>query len=115
MNAAGNSGWVSLPLAQWQDTQAGGHLRTQLVRKTRLALAPAQNHWWHTTLYVTSRGLGTSAMPYGDESVEIDFDFIDHALIIRMSNGAVHSLPLRAQSIAEFFEEYQAALASLGI
>jgi hypothetical protein len=32
---------------------------------------------------------------------EIDFDFIDHALLIRVSDGT-ERLPLQAQSVANF-------------
>jgi hypothetical protein len=107
--------WLPLPLEGWRDTQAGLQLRTQIVGKTRLALAPMQNHWWHTTLYVTARGLGTSPMPYGARNLEIDFDFIDHVLLFRSSDGAVRTLALRPQSIAEFFRDYMAVLQSLEI
>jgi len=59
------SGWPALPLVEWEDTQSTLHRWLQIVGKTRLALAPPINHWWHVTLYLTSRGLTTSAMPYG--------------------------------------------------
>ena len=115
MRPALHADWLPLPLDQWQDTQAGLQLRAQIVGKTRLALAPMQNHWWHTALYVTARGLGTSPMPYGPRTLEIDFDFIDHVLLFRTSDGTVRKLPLRPQTIAEFFGEYLAALRSLDI
>lgn len=106
---------TGLPLREWQDTQVGLHLRTQIVGKTRLALAPMQNHWWQVALYVTARGLGTSPMPYDHGSLEIDFDFLDHALVFRTSAGAVESLPLRPQPIAEFFRDYKAMLRTLDV
>ncbi|MBI4502587.1 MAG: hypothetical protein HY700_15685 [Gemmatimonadetes bacterium] len=115
MNQALRAAWLPLPLHEWQETQAGLQLRTQMVGKTRLALAPMQNHWWQTALYVTARGLGTSPMPYGSREVEIDFDFIDHVLLFRTSDGAVRTLPLRPQSVAEFFRDYMTVLRSLGI
>lgn len=104
-----------LMLREWQDTQAGLQLRTQIVGKTRLALAPSQNHWWHVTLYVTARGLTTSVMEHAGIGVEIEFDFIADELIARRSDGAVRSLPLRAQSIAEFYRDYVAMLRALDI
>ena len=107
--------WLPLPLREWQETQVGLHLRTQIVGKTRLALAPMQNHWWQVALYVTARGLGTSPMPYDGGSVEIDFDFLDHALVFRTSAGAVESLPLRPQPVAEFFRDYTAMLRTLDV
>ena len=108
-------GWQPLDLHEWQETQAALQLRTQIVGKTRLVLEPPQNHWWHATLYVTARGLSTSPMPVGANALEIEFDFIAHELIVRRSDGAVRALPLRAQSIAEFYEEYLELLRSLDV
>lgn len=110
-----SSDWWPAGQHDWQDTQTGLQLRTQIIGKTRLALAPMQNHWWHTTLYVTARGMSTSAMPAGERTLEIDLDFIDHTLTMRTSDGLTRSLPLHAQPIAEFFSEYMGLLESLGI
>jgi len=88
---------------------------TQIVGKTRLALSPLQAHWWNVPLYVSARGLNTSAMPYLDEFLEIEFDFVTHDLRFRLSSGAMLSTPLRAQSVAEFYTEYQRSLAALGV
>jgi len=115
MTAAPEATWPDLPLAQWQDTYATLHMWTQIVGKTRLALAPMQNHWWQIALYVTPRGLTTSAMPYGERSVAADFDFLDHALWLRTSDGATRTLPLMARSVADFYAEYMAALRAFGI
>lgn len=115
MTRATRADWLPLPLGEWQETFASLQLRTQLVGKTRLALAPMQNHWWQTALYVTPRGMGTSAMPYGGRSVEVELDLIDHVLVLRTSEGVVRSLPLRPQPIAEFFREYTGLLHDAGI
>ncbi len=88
---------------------------TQIVGKTRLALAPLQAHWWNVPLYVSARGLSTSAMPYGDELLEIEFDFASHHLRFRLSSGAMISMPLRAQSVAQFYREYMKCLEALGV
>ena len=107
--------WPTLPLAPWQDTLATLHMWTQIVGKTRLALAPMTNHWWQVTLYVTARGLSTSPMPYQDRSFEVDFDFIDHLLSVRTSGGDTRTLPLIPRPVAEFHREYFALLRSLGL
>lgn len=107
--------WPALPLAEWQETQATLHLWTQIVGKTRLALAPMQNHWWQVPLYLTSRGLGTSPMPYRDRMLELDFDFIDHLLVARTSDGAAEALPLTPQPVADFFSAYRAMLRTLDV
>jgi uncharacterized protein DUF5996 len=86
----------------------------QMVGKTRLALAPPLNHWWHVTLYLTARGLTTSPMPYGVRSFEVDLDFIDHNLLIRTNEGATRALALVPRTVADFYREYTGMLDSLG-
>ncbi len=117
MTAATNvaTAWPALPLAEWQATYATLHLWTQIVGKTRLRLAPAQNHWWHCTLYVTSRGLGTSPIPYHDRTFEIEFDFVDHRLVVRTTDGDTRALPLVPRTVADFHREYLELLRSLDI
>jgi hypothetical protein len=107
--------WPSLPLAEWRDTHATLHMWMQIVGKTRLALAPRQNHWWHVPLYLTSRGLTTTPIPYGAGAFEVEFDFIDHRLIVETSGGDRRDVPLRAQAVADFYQEYVGLLAALGI
>jgi hypothetical protein len=107
--------WPSLPLNEWRDTYDTLHMWMQVIGKIRLALAPNTNHWWHTTFYVTSRGLTTSPIPHGTSTFQIDFDFIDHLLRIETSNGNEASLTLAPCSVAEFYRETMTALQSLGI
>jgi hypothetical protein len=107
--------WPSLPLEEWQDTCATLHLWTQIVGKIRLAQTPWVNHSWHVPLYLTVRGLTTSPMPHGLRTFAIDFDFIDHQLLIQASDGAKRALPLRAQSVADFYAELFAALREWGL
>src|SRR5690349_12458519 len=107
--------WPALPLAEWSDTYATLHMWTQIVGKTRLALAPMENHWWQVALYITPRGLTTSAMPFGTRTLAVDFDFLDHQLYLRTSEGATRSIPLVAQSVADFYAAYRAALGALEV
>jgi hypothetical protein len=107
--------WPELRWDAWKDTAATLHMWTQIVGKTRLELAPLQNHWWNVPLYLSARGLTTSAMPYRGEMLEIEFDFVSHDLRFRMSTGAILSMPLRPQSVASFYAEYQRCLATLGV
>ena len=107
--------WPALPLAQWKDTYGTLHMWTQIVGKIRLALAPLVNHWWNVTLYITPRGLTTSAMPYNDRLIRIDFDFIDHMVLIQTTDGSTKSISLRPRSVAEFYQEMMAAIGSLGM
>jgi hypothetical protein len=109
------SPWPELKWADWSDTAETLHMWTQIVGKTRLALSPLQAHWWNVPLYVSARGLSTSAMPYGQEVLEIEFDFLSHNLVFRLSDGAIHGTPLRAQSVAEFYSDYRRSLDTLGI
>ena len=114
MTAPGNAAWPALPLASWQETYATLHMWLQIVGKTRLALAPMRNHWWQVTLYVTPRGLTTSAMPFGERALSVELDFIAHRLTLRSSDGSERVLPLAEQSVADFYAGYMAALQSMG-
>jgi hypothetical protein len=107
--------WPELKWTQWSETADTLHMWTQIIGKTRLALSPLQAHWWNVPLYVSARGLSTAAMPYGAEMLEIEFDFVSHDLRFRLSTGATISTPLRAQTVAEFYAEYQRSLAALGV
>jgi len=110
-----NNPWPVLILEEWQDTLATLHMWTQIVGKIRMEQTPLINHWWNVTLYVSARGLATSAMPYQDRIFEIEFDFIDHQLRIECSDGASKILPLRPQSVEDFYRELMSGLGDLGI
>jgi hypothetical protein len=107
--------WPALPLSAWADTCATLHMWTQIVGKVRLALSPRVNHWWEVPLYVSSRGLTTSPIPYRGAIFEIQFDFIDHRLDVTTSSGATKSMRLEPRSVADFHSEFFALLRSLGI
>jgi hypothetical protein len=107
--------WPELPLDSWRDTYATLHMWTQIVGKTRLALAPMQNHWWQVALYLTERGLTTSPIPSGSRTFAVDFDFLEHNLSARTSDGMARTLPLRPRSVADFYADYMALLGSLGL
>src|ERR1700757_2676920 len=112
MSEAGEpSKWPALPWEAWSSTADTLHMWTQIVGKTRLGLTPLQNHWWNVPLYVTARGLGTSAMAYGDDVLDIEFDFLIHGLRFRLGSGKEHILPLQAQTVADFYKEYLECLA----
>src|SRR5687768_12027801 len=107
--------WPKLPLAAWRDTCATLHLWTQVVGKVRLALTPWLNHSWHVTLYVSARGLTTGPVPLGSRELQIDFDFIDHVLWLRVSDGSFHQVMLRPVPVAEFYADVMLALRELGV
>src|SRR6266436_1039203 len=106
--------WPALPLSSWKDTCATLHMWTQMVGKVRLALTPLVNHWWNVPLYVSSRGLTTSQMPYRDRALELRFDFIDHQLVLQSSDGVHKTLPLAPRSVADFYQQFMAMLRSAG-
>ena len=107
--------WPGLSLEEWKDTYATLHMWTQVIGKIRFAQTPWVNHSWHVTLYVTSRGLTTSPIPYGEKTFEIDFDFIEHRLVIETSGGDVRSIELRPRSVADFYGEVMSTLRGLGL
>jgi hypothetical protein len=109
------TGWPGLPLASWSATASTLHMWTQIVGKIRLALSPHVNHWWEVPLYVGARGLSTSPIPYRDRLFEIEFDFLDHNLAIRESEGATKFVPLYPRSVADFYRELMAVLRAVDI
>jgi hypothetical protein len=107
--------WPALPFDAWQDTYATLHLWTQIAGKIRMTLSPKVNHWWHSALYVNSRGLTTSPVPYGNGAFEIQFDFLDHRLEIITAAGRRTAVALAPQPVAEFYTRLMSALGSLGV
>jgi hypothetical protein len=109
-----NEGWPALPLDEWSDTYATLHMYTQIVGKVRMALTPTMNEWWNVALYVTSRGLTTSPIPYGNRTFQMDFDFHDHLLLMLTSTGDVRRIPL-GSSVRGFYREVMSTLRALDI
>jgi hypothetical protein len=107
--------WPAVPVADWESTRDTVHLWTQVVGKVRMAHAPLLNHWWNVTLYVTSRGLATSLIPYGSRGFQIDFDFKDHRLEVTTTDGLERSIALVPMSVADFYAEVMARLDELGL
>ena len=117
-NAESNNGfdaWPSLPYEEWRETLATLHMWTQVVGKVRLAQAPHVNHWWQVPLYVTPSGLTTSPVPYGQRTFQIDFDLIDHRLIIETSDGDVRAFELAPRTVADFYREFTSDMRDLGL
>ena len=110
-----HSVWPELAYSGWRDTVATIQLWTQIVGKIRLSLTPWVNHSWQVPLYVTARGLGTSAIPIGSEILEIEFDFIAQQLLVRTSAGDERSLALEPQTVAAFYSRVVDLLRSVGV
>jgi len=107
--------WPALPYDAWQDTYATLHMWTQVIGKVVLAQAPPLNHSWSVALQVTPSGLSTRTLPHGHRTFNIQFDFIEHQLLIRTSDGARRTLALRAQTVADFYREVMATLDGMGL
>jgi hypothetical protein len=107
--------WPALPLDAWSETCATLHMWLQIVGKIRLTESAPINHGWHSTFYVTSRGLTTSPIPHGPRTFQIDFDFIDHALDIIVSDGKAGRIALEPQTVATFYRRVMEGLRALGI
>lgn len=107
--------WPILPSSEWTDTLETLHLWCQIVGKVRMELSPWLNHSWSVPLYVTTRGLTTSPIPYGGLTFEIGFDFVDGSLPIRLSDGRTRSLVLEPKSVARFYRELLDTLKEMGI
>ena len=111
----GDEAWPALPLEAWRETYATLHMWTQVVGKIRLAQTPVVNHWWNVPLYVSARGLTTSAMPHGERTFEIEFDFVGHELLFRASDGVAESLPLAPRAVADFYAEVMGTLRGMNL
>lgn len=105
--------WPSLSFHSWQPTYETLHMWFQIVGKIRLVQSPWINHSWHTTFYLSSRGMTTSPIPVRSGSFQIDFDFIDHTLTISKSDGQIKALPLQEESVADFYARLFEALAAM--
>ncbi len=104
-----------LPYEEWRPTKETLHLWCQIVGKIRMATHPRLNHWWHVTLYVSPRGLTTGTIPYGGASFDLEFDFFDHQLMLRRSDGDIRRIPLPGLSVARFYQAVVENLAQSGI
>lgn len=113
--AINQDGWPVLALEEWLPTYETLHRWTQIVGKTRLGLAPFENHWWHCTLYVTARGLTTSPMPTRAGVVDVELDFLNDEIVARGSWGPLETIRLESKSVASFYEEWKALLGRLGV
>src|SRR5574339_92094 len=107
--------WPRLTYGEWKNNYETLHRWLQIAGKVRLVQSPWVNHQWHSTLYVTSRGLTTSPIPHGARTFQIDFDFIDHVLLVTVSDGSTARLRLEAKTVAAFYAELMDALHGLGL
>ncbi|HET6585381.1 MAG TPA: DUF5996 family protein [Nannocystaceae bacterium] len=98
-----HSDWPALALADWEDTYLTLHRWTQIVGKLRMRNAAWLNHWWHTTLVVTPRGLATTTTPCNGRELGITFDFCSHELVVQSSDKRTETLALAPMSVAEFY------------
>ena len=107
--------WPPLPYEEWKDTYATLHMWTQIVGKIALASAPALNHSWAIALRVTPRGLATRRLFHGDRTFAMEFDFIDHQLVIRASDGSDRTVRLEPRTVADFYQNVMAVLREMGL
>jgi uncharacterized protein DUF5996 len=112
---ASNEVWPALPYDAWKDTYATLHMWTQVVGKVALALSPPLNHSWGIAFQITSRGLMTRTLPHGARTFTIEFDFLSHRLVVRVSDGTMRTLALAPQTVADFYRAVMALLADIGL
>ena len=107
--------WPVLPYDAWKDTCATLHMWTQVVGKVALALAPPLNHSWAIAMQVTPRGIATRTLSHRHRSFTVQFDFVEHRLEIRASDGDTRTLALRPQTVAGFYREVMATLEGMDL
>lgn len=104
-----------LPLGAWRDTAETVHLWAQIVGKVRLSSTPLRNHWWNAPLYVSTRGLTTRRIAAADTSLEIELDFVGHALRVRTRDAELSFALADGLSVAAFYRQLMDALESVGV
>ncbi len=114
-NSMAADAWPALPYDEWKDTYATLHMWSQIVGKVALARSPHVNHSWGITLHVTGRGLQTYALPHGRYAFTMEFDFIDHHLVIERSDGLRRALPLQSHPVADFYRDVMATLDEMSL
>jgi Family of unknown function (DUF5996) len=107
--------WPALPYDAWKDTYATLHMWTQIVGKIALASAPPLNHSWGIALHLTPRGLSTRGLSHGDRAFALEFDFIDHQLLIRASDGRSRAVRLEPRTVADFYHEVMTVLRQMDL
>lgn len=107
--------WPALPYEKWSGTLGTFHMWLQIVGKIRVALVPWVNHQWHVTLHVTSRGMTSRPMPCDGGTFQIDFDLLDHHLLVSKSDGRKGRVALKPRSVAEFYHALMSELKGMGI
>jgi hypothetical protein len=110
-----DTAWPALPYDGWKETYATLHMWMQVAGKVALAQAPPINHSWGVALHLTSRGVSTHLLPHGTRAFTIEFDFVAHQLVVRISDGIVQTLPLANQSVADFYRAVMHLLGRLGL
>lgn len=115
MAAMNDELWPALPYDAWKDTYATLHMWTQIVGKVALAQGPPLNHSWAIALHLTPRGLTTRTLPHGARSFTMEFDFIDHQLVIRTTDGDQRALKLEPRSVADFYRDLMATLDAMSL
>lgn len=107
--------WPALPVVEWKDSRDTLQLWTQIVGKIRMVRTPLMSHWWNVPLYVTASGVTTSLIPATGRAFQIDFDFLDHQLLISTTDGAERTSPLAPRSVADFYADLMSILDELGL
>jgi len=115
MSDMSDEAWPALPYDAWKDTYATLHMCTQVVGKVALAQAPPINHNWAIALHVTARGLSTRTLPYGGRSFTMEFDFVDHRLVVRASDGDARYVALEPRPVADFYRDVMATLRAMNL
>ncbi|MFF2050512.1 DUF5996 family protein [Leifsonia sp. NPDC058194] len=107
--------WPSLEVEAWASTRETLHMWLQIIGKLRMVGSPFVNHWWHVTLSLSARGLATGPIPLDGSILDIEFDFVDHRLVLRTSDGGREEIALRPMTVAEFYRLTFEALDRLGV
>jgi hypothetical protein len=114
-NSSASAPWPVLDFKKMQDTLETLHQWIQIVGKIRLKTMPWQNHSWHSTLYISSRGYSTQGIPFQGRNFQVEFDFRKHQLIIQCSDASEINMGLYSRTVADFYTELFEQLKTLNI
>lgn len=108
--------WPELHYEDWAPTKKTLQMCSQILGKTRLALAPPQPEWLNACLYLDARGFTTGAMPVGERVACAGIDLFDSTMWVTTSDGRRSEVKLGSgKCVADVWNEYTSASAELGI
>lgn len=107
------SSWPALEYAAMAPTVDHLHRLAQIGGKYTVD-EPFEPNWGNVPLTITPRGFATPTLHAGDVAFAVDYDLLDHEVVIATSTGRAR-LGLEPGSVAAFYERFAHAAAGVGV